>query len=409
MAENIQLLIDQAVQKAIADFQAKLDAEKDDELTKNLRMVTIASGSSHPELAKAIANNLGTELDNVELRKFANSETNIRYKSTQRNRKVFIVQTGGFVNQVRLAEKIAKSGGDTTKILELISTMRGVDDYLMELSQMFRAVVLSGGEEITAIIPFLPYSRSDKREQKERSAIAARLVCDMLEKAGSGKLVRIITLDLHAGQEVGFTSHAVFDNLYAINLFIDYLDNNLFKGLSLKEIQQNFAFCSPDAGGEKRTKAWAEAYNMDGFVCTKTRPEAGKVGKIKFCGDKEMVSGKTVILPDDMIDSGGTMIETARVLVNDYGAKNVVLAATHGLFTGKALKNINECNAIIKVIVVNTLPQDENQKECDKLVVLDCSQLIAHVLKIKLNDTGDRERASVSNLFNVKKWTERLT
>lgn len=387
---------------------------------------SLISGSSHYKLTENISKLVNIPIDEIKSKKFHNTETNVCIMKTQRKRHVFIVQTGAFSNINDINDDIKNFIltieptllDDTTYINSVVNSFhnnfdnfmkqyRSIDDYLTETRQLIRACHLSGAEEITLIMPFFPYSRSDKRELNERSAISAKLEAELLEKSGSGKLKRIITLDLHAGQEVGFTNKANFDNLYALPLFIDYLDNNLFHNLTLSDIQNNYIFVSPDAGGEKRTKAWADAYNMDGYTCTKTRDAPSSIGKIKFCGDKEIVRNKTVIIIDDMIDSGNTMMKTAEILINECNAKTVILAATHGLFTNNALTKVCESKYISQVIVTNSLPQDNNIKKCKKLTVIDCSPLLSQVIKIKINYNNNRENDSITNLFKVKPFNIR--
>lgn len=300
---------------------------------------------------------------------FGNTEIKVKIadgdNNNVRNKRVFILQTGAATNGV------------------------SVNHYLMELLIMIRTCQLSDAESITAVIPNFPYARSDKKDES-RVAIGAKLTMDLLKVSGCN---RIICVDLHAGQIQGMTNMPV-DNLYAIDLFIKHINENIFSGLTHEEINDRFILVSPDNGGAKRVDAFASKLKMDFVIMHKQRDhsQTSCITKSILIGNSEQINGKTGIVIDDMVDTMGTMCNAAKEL-REKGMKNVIVIATHGILSEPAISRINDCDCIEQVIVTNTLPQEQNQILCPKLNVVDISVLLSEA--IHRTATGK----SISKLF----------
>src|SRR5262247_3577405 len=255
-----------------------------------LKRLMVFSGRSHPELAQRIAEQLGVELGEVELKPFSNGETYCRYTESIRGADVFIVQTG----------------------------CDPVDRNLMELLFMIQAAKLASAKRITAVIPWFPYSRQD-RKAKPREPISARLVADMLQLAG---VDRVLTMDLHAGQIQGFFTIPV-DHMTALPLFAQY-----FRDLGL--VGQEVVSVAPDAGRAKYALRFAEMIDAGFAIIHKTRPAHDKVEVSEITG---RVRDKIAIVGDDVIMTGGTLLANVEAL-REHGVREVWVFATHGLFSG---------------------------------------------------------------------------
>ena len=326
--------------------------------------IRLISGRSNQELAQLISNQLGVPLTDCRIEDFANKEIRTEINTTVRGYHVYIIQTGAS------------------------DAKHSINDHVMELLNLIYACKLSGAKSITALIPTYPFARSDKKDAP-RVPITGALFTRMLETAGVN---RIIAMDLHAGQIQGFTS-IPFDNLYAKVLYVHHLRNILFKNMSTEEINQKYILCSPDAGGIKRTESYAKTLGMAFIIMHKHRDysQSNVVLKSTLIGE-EAVKDKTVILIDDMIDTFGTMVAASNELIK-CGAVDIIILATHGIFSGPAIERLNSCASISKAIVVNTLPQLEHLKLTSKIEVVDCSKLIADAIK-RLHYGG-----SMSELF----------
>src|SRR5712691_7631360 len=254
------------------------------------KRLMVFSGRSHPELAAAIAEKLGVELGEIELETFANGETYCRYCESIRGSDLFLVQTG----------------------------CSPVDRNLMELCLMIQAAKLASAKRITAVIPWFPYSRQD-RKAKPREPISGRYVADMLQLAGAD---RILTMDLHAGQIQGFFNIPV-DHMTALPLFARH-----FRDLDLHG--DGVISVSPDAGRAKQAVRFAEMIEAEFAIMHKSRPNHDIASVTEIAG---RVGGKRAILGDDVIMTGGTMMANVRALA-EHGASEVWLFATHGLFCG---------------------------------------------------------------------------
>jgi ribose-phosphate pyrophosphokinase len=283
------------------------------------KRLMLFSGRSHPDLAQRIAEKLGIELGEVTLRTFANGETYCRYEESVRGADMFLVQTGS----------------------------DPVDRNLMELLIMIDAAKLASAKRITAVVPWYPYSRQDKKS-RPREPITAKLVAEMLQTAGAD---RVLTMDLHAGQVQGFFEIPV-DHMTALPMFADY-----FRRLGLPH---DLAAVAPDTGRTKLAGKFAEMIEGDLVVLNKERPEHNVAKVATVIGD---VEGKCAIMTDDMVDTAGTLCAGAEAL-KEAGAEKVYACATHALFSGPALERIAgsvfEKFVVTDTVAVNPLTKPDN-------------------------------------------------
>ena len=299
------------------------------------KRLMVFSGRSHPELAADMAKHIGIELGEVELSTFANGETYCRYDESIRGADVFVVQTG----------------------------CEPIDRNLMELLFLLQAAKLASAKRITAVVPLYPYARQD-RKAKPREPISGRLVADMIQNAGAD---RVLTMDLHAGQIQGFFTIPV-DHMTAMPLFSRH-----FRDLGLTG--DDVVSVSPDAGRAKMAVRFAEMIEADFAIMHKTRPGHDQVAVTEIAG---RVRGKTAILGDDVIMTGGTMLANVRAL-KEAGVGDVWIFATHGVFAGDALQRFAECEDVTGMVVTDTVPIDPLGKP-DKLTVVPVSGLLAETI-----------------------------
>jgi len=311
--------------------------------------IKVFSGSSHSDLTNKVCDRLGIEPGKVVTKKFSNLETCVEIGESVRGEDVYIIQTGG---------------GE-------------VNDNLMELLIMINACKIASAERVTAVIPSFPYARQDKKD-KSRAPISAKLVANMLSVAGAD---HIITMDLHASQIQGFFDIPV-DNLYAEPAVLKWIKENIAEW-------RNSIIVSPDAGGAKRVTAIADRLNVEFALIHKERKKANEVDRMVLVGDAK---DRVAILVDDMADTCGTICLAATKLM-ESGATKIYAILTHGIFSGPALQRIN--NACFEAVVVtNTLPQDANMKNCEKIQCIDVSMMFAEAVRRTHN--GE----SVSYLFS---------
>ncbi|HEY7381084.1 MAG TPA: ribose-phosphate pyrophosphokinase [Gaiella sp.] len=315
-------------------------------LTPQKRLM-VFSGRSHVELAVRIAEQLGVALGEVEQKTFANGETYIRYCESIRGADVFIVQTG----------------------------CHPVDRNLMELVFMIQAAKLASAKRITAVIPWFPYSRQD-RKAKPREPISSRIVADMLQMAG---VDRVLTMDLHAGQIQGFFTIPV-DHMTALPLFAQH-----FRDLGLTG--EDVVSVAPDAGRAKHAVRFAEMIDAEFAIMHKTRPTHDTAEVTEITG---RVKGKVAIVGDDNISTGNTLLQGAAAL-KEAGAKQVWVFATHGLFSAGALERFAEAD-LAGIVITDTVPIDPLRKP-DNMSVLTVSGLLAETI---MNVFADE---SVSAIF----------
>ncbi len=296
-----------------------------------MRGYKIFSGTAHPEFAKEITKYLDVPLSNAKVSRFSDGEINIQIAESVRGRDVFIVQPTG----------------------------SPANDNLMELLIMTDALRRSSANTITAVIPYFGYARQD-RKAAPRVPITAKLVANLIEKAG---ITRVITIDLHAGQIQGFFDIPV-DNLYGAIIFMDYV-----KSKNLK----NPVIASPDIGGVARARYFASRLGMDMVIVDKRREKANESEVMNIIGD---VEGKDVILVDDMIDTAGTIVKAAKAL-KERGANYVMACCTHPVLSGPAFERI-ETGELDELAVSNSLPL---KKSTHKIKVLSVAPLFAEVIR----------------------------
>jgi ribose-phosphate pyrophosphokinase len=312
------------------------------------KRLMVFSGRSHGDLAQAIARQLGVELGEIQLEQFANGETYCRYLESIRGADVFLVQTG----------------------------CQPVNRNVMELLFMIQAAKLASAKRITAVIPWFPYSRQD-RKAKPREPISGRLVADMLQLAG---VDRLLTMDLHAGQIQGFFTIPV-DHMTAQQLFARHFRDLGFNGDDVVSV-------APDAGRAKVAVRFAEMLDADFAVMHKTRPAHEQAAVTEVTG---RVRDKICIVGDDVTTTGGTLIAGARAL-REHGAREVWVYVTHALLNGEGLERLAAAEDITGMVVTDTVPIDPRDKP-DNLTVLTVSSLLAETI---MNVFADE---SVSAIF----------
>jgi len=311
------------------------------------KRLMVFAGRSHPGLAHRIADQLGIELGEIELETFANDETYCRFGESIRGADVFLVQTGA----------------------------PPVDRNLMELFLMVQAAKLASAKRITAVMPLFPYARQD-RKAKPREPISARFIADALQAAGAD---RVLTMDLHAGQIQGFFTIPV-DHMTALPLFARH-----FRDLGLTG--PDVVSVSPDAGRAKMAVRFAEMIEAEFAIMHKTRPSRDVAEVTEVTG---RVRGKTAIVGDDVIMTGGTLLANVQAL-KEHGVTDVWVFATHGLFCGGALERF--IHADIKgIVVTDTVPIDPVRRP-ENLTVLPVSRLLAETIMNVFSDD------SVSAIF----------
>jgi ribose-phosphate pyrophosphokinase len=298
------------------------------------KRLMVFSGRSHKGLAERIVEQLGVELGEIELHTFGNGETYCRYDESIRGADLFLVQTG----------------------------CDPVDQNLMELLLMIQAAKLASAKRITAVIPWFPYARQD-RKAKPREPISARLVADMLQLAGAD---RVLTMDLHAGQIQGFFTIPV-DHMTSLPLFARH-----FRDLGLAG--EGVVSVAPDAGRAKHAVRFAEMIDADFAIMHKTRPTHDVVAVTEVTG---RVRDKIAIIGDDITTTGGTLIAGAQAL-KEHGASSVYVFVTHALLSREGLKRLREAD-LAGIVVTDTVPIDPIAKP-DHMTVLTVAPLLAETI-----------------------------
>lgn len=308
--------------------------------------LVVFAGNSNPAFAKRICDYLDISLGGAKVQRFSDGEVRIEIDENVRSKDVFIIQ----------------------------STCAPVNDNLVELLLMIDAFKRSSVSRITAVIPYYGYSRQDKKVAP-RVPISAKLVADILTVAGAD---RIITMDLHAGQIQGFFDIPV-DNLFAAPVLIDYIKKTFDQGLLI---------VSPDAGGVERARAFAKRLDADLAIIDKRRDAPNKAKAMAVIGD---VTGKIVIILDDMVDTAGTLTEAAAAL-SAKGAKEVHACCVHPVLSGPAIERIEKSD-LKSVVVTDTIPLKGEAVPCCKIKVLSVAELFGEAI-IRCHQ-GD----SVTSLF----------
>ncbi|MDD3237513.1 MAG: ribose-phosphate pyrophosphokinase [Candidatus Gastranaerophilales bacterium] len=279
----------------------------------------IFSCKDNKKLAQEVSNQSDIPFKDSVSKKFKNGETYVKLNDDVEDKNVVVINAGN----------------------------DPVNDNLMEFRQMLDAAKRGGAEKITAVLPYLPYSRQD-RLSADGESLAGKMIAKDLETAGADK---VITFDIHSIQTQGFYD-VPMKNVSAMPLFADY-----FKEKTNGKTD-NFVVVSPDVGGVKRAKNLAKELDVDTAIIHKERAEHNKAEAVALIGE---VKDKNCILIDDMIDTAGTITEAVKML-KGKGAKDVYICATHGIFSGNAFENIKNC-PVKEVVVTDTLPLPENAPE----------------------------------------------
>jgi ribose-phosphate pyrophosphokinase len=310
--------------------------------------LALFTGSANPVLAHDIARHLRLPVGRAAVGRFSDGEVNIEIMENVRGRDVFIVQP----------------------------TSPPANDHLMELLVMIDACRRASAAHITAVVPYLGYSRQDRRPRATRSAITAKLVADMIGQVGTD---RLLTLDLHSDQIQGFFSIPV-DNIYASPVLL---------GDVWKQSYANLIVVSPDVGGVVRARAIAKRLDdADLAIIDKRRPRPNESKVMNIIGE---VEGRTCVLVDDMVDTAGTLCLAAQAL-KDEGAVKVVAYATHAVLSGTAVDRISK-SAIDELVVTDTILLSQAARDCGRIRQLSVSSLLAETIR------RIRDDDSVSSLY----------
>ncbi|WP_048713290.1 ribose-phosphate diphosphokinase [Trueperella pyogenes] len=319
-------------------------------VTSGEKRLVLVSGRAHIELAQQVGEELGCGVSPTTAYDFASGETYVRFNESVRGADVFVLQ----------------------------SHTGEVNKWLMEQLLMIDAAKRASAKRITAVAPYYPYARQDKKHLG-REPISARLIADLYKTAGAD---RIMSVDLHASQEQGFFDGPV-DHLWAMPVLVDYVRSHV--DLS------NVCMVSPDAGRIRVAEKWSAKLGGCPLAFVHktrdtTRPNVAVANRV--VGD---VAGKQCVMVDDMIDTAGTISEAVKVVMN-AGASSVIVAATHGILSDPAAQRLSECGAQ-EVIVTDTLPI-ALEKRFDKLTILPIAPLLARAIREVFDD------GSVTSLFD---------
>lgn len=298
--------------------------------------IKLIASDPHINIVKSIAKRLSIPITKCVLIKDFNREITFNISESVRDQDVYIVSQIG---------------------------SKDVNDKILELLVMINTTKIASARKITAIIPNFPYARQDKKDEG-RVPITAKLVADMLTTAGCD---HIVTMDLHASQIQGFFD-VPLDNLYAEPSIVRYIKEHVDYG--------NCIIVSPDAGGAKRAAALAEDLNVSFALIHKERGAAHEVSRMVLVGD---VMDKTCIIIDDMADTCGTLIKATDILLEN-GSNEVIAIVTHGIFSGNALKNINN-SSIRRLVCTNTIQFDHGLKLHPKIHIIDISGVLAESIR----------------------------
>jgi ribose-phosphate pyrophosphokinase len=306
----------------------------------------VFSGSAHPELAREICDRLGIPVGELAIHKFANDNIKVKIEENVRNADVFVIQPSAVP----------------------------VNEGFVELLIIIDAIKHASANRITAVVPYYPYARSDKKDEP-RISITARLVADLLETAGAD---RILTMDLHSPQIQGFCRIPA-DQLIALPIMCDYF---------ARKLEDDYVVVAADAGGVKNSARYASRLQLPLAIIDKRRfGDNDKAAVLNIVGD---VKGKKAIIFDDEISTGGTLVEAADELLC-FGATQVTAGIVHPVMVGDAIKRVAKSN-LKELVVTNTLPVPP-EKKLDKITVLSVASLFAEAIK-RIHD-GE----SVSALF----------
>ncbi len=309
--------------------------------------LAIFSGNANLDLARDICKNLSVKLQDAFVGRFSEGEIRVKINENVRGKDVFIIQP----------------------------TCPPCNDNLMELLIMIDALRRASAQRITAVIPYFGYARQDRKDQP-RVPITAKLVANLLTTAGSD---RVLTMDLHAGQIQGFFDIPV-DHLFSVGVFVDY-----FSKMNIKDL----ITVSPDVGSIKMARAYAKRVSAGLAIIDKRRVSPEKAEAMHIMGE---VEDKNVIIVDDMIATGSSLIEAVEAL-KKAGAKRIYAAITHGVLSGPAIERIEQCKGLEKLLITDSIPLSADKKN-EKIEVLSVADLLAEAIKRIHNEE------SVSCLFD---------
>lgn len=317
--------------------------------TAGSKRLVLVSGRAHPELAKEVAKNLGTELVPTTALNFANGEIYVRFDESIRGCDAFVLQ----------------------------SHCAPINEWLMEQLIMIDALKRASAKRITAVIPFFPYARQDKKH-RGREPISARLVADLFKTAGANRLMAI---DLHSPQIQGFFNGPV-DHLFAEPTLIDYVKKNI--------PLENLTVVSPDMGRVKVADRWSDKLHTNLAIIHKRRDPLvpNQATAHEIVGN---VQGRDCLIVDDLIDTAGTIVAAAHAL-KEHGAARVIVAATHAVFSDPAVERLSSID-VDQVIVTNSLPLPP-EKIFPKLTVLSIAPLLSQAIHEVFAD------GSVTSMFD---------
>ena len=307
----------------------------------------VLSGTGNVKLGKEIAKHLKVKLVNSNIKRFSDGEIYVEINENIRGNSIFVVQ----------------------------SSSHSANDNLMELLICIDALRRSSAKNITAVIPYFGYARQD-RKVVPRTAISAKLVANLITNSGAN---RVLTLDLHAGQIQGFFDIPV-DNLFSTPIFVRDIKKNIHT--------DSLVCVSPDIGGVERARALGRRINASIAIVDKRRPAPGKSEVMNIVGH---VKDQTCVIVDDIIDSGGTIVNAAKAL-KDKGAKDVYAYITHAVLSGNAVDKIKK-SKVKKLIITDSIDNSKKLKKSDKIQVVSISSMMAEAIKRISNST------SVSSLF----------
>ncbi|MCK9197568.1 MAG: ribose-phosphate pyrophosphokinase [Syntrophales bacterium] len=311
-----------------------------------LERIRIFTGNATPDLAAKITKNLGVPLGKANVSSFSDGETRVEINENVRGMDVFIIQ----------------------------STCPPVSVTLMELLIMIDAMKRASAYRITAVIPYYGYARQD-RKVTPRAPITAKLVADLIATAGAN---RVLSMDLHAGQIQGFFNIPV-DNLFATPVLLDYIK---------QDYRTNTVIVSPDTGGVVRARAFATRLGVNLAIIDKRREGPNEAQVMNIIGN---VTGKKVVVLDDLIDTAGTVVQAAKAL-KEAGALDVSVCCTHPVLSGPAIERL-ESSDIKEIIVTDTIPLHDGAKACKRVKVLSVAGLLSEAVRRIYYDD------SVSSLF----------
>lgn len=297
--------------------------------------VKIFCGNASTQLGKSICDKLGIELGQMDVGRFSDCEVSVSIKESVRGCDVYIIQ----------------------------STSQPVNENLMELLIILDAMKRASAGRITAVIPYFGYARQD-RKTRARDPISAKLVANLLETAGAG---RVLTMDLHSAQVQGFFDVPV-DNLYGLAVLAQY-----FKNQSI--VNDNLVIVSPDVGSVGRARALASKFNAPLAIIDKRRPKANEMEVMNVIGD---IEGKTCLMLDDIIDTAGSITQGA-IALHQKGAKEIYACCSHGVLSGSAIEKIDK-SPLKNVVILDTIAQPEG-KLSSKFITVSVAEIFAEAIE----------------------------